>query len=71
MKEILEGLQHRNDVKEDPCDSCGGTGKCESDVCLDCLGQGVLLTRAEYILLLRFTEPDEDDILDADCLDYP
>lgn len=64
MYEFLEELQRRKDAKEYPCDSCAGRGGYEGKVCLDCLGQGVLLTRDEYDMLLVIARADDDHILD-------
>jgi DnaJ-class molecular chaperone len=64
-RKILEELERRKAVKEDPCDSCDGTGKYEDRVCPDCLGQGVLLTREEYNTILLVSGIDDDSILDA------
>lgn len=41
-RKILEELESRKKIKDDPCDSCEGTGGYENLVCSDCLGQGVL-----------------------------
>lgn len=46
-----------------PCHDCEGKGICENVFCLSCLGQGVLLTRAEYDYLLTVGNRVDDDIL--------
>lgn len=63
VRDILEDLQRRKDAKEDPCDDCDGTGLSQG-VCLSCLGQGVLLTREEYDLLLTYANRADDEILE-------
>jgi len=52
MRDLLTELQRRKDAKENPCDSCDGTGGYNAQVCMDCLGQGVLLSKTEYYELL-------------------
>lgn len=70
MREFLEELERRKAAKDDPCDSCYGTGGVDGEVCLHCLGQGVLLTGIEYIELLKISgHLAGDDILDAEFLD--
>ncbi|MEQ1762005.1 MAG: hypothetical protein ABL984_02560 [Pyrinomonadaceae bacterium] len=72
---ILEELERRKATKDDPCDSCDGTGTSSNSTdgqplaCAHCLGQGVLLTAQEYLALtgIAFIAPN-DDILDADIL---
>jgi hypothetical protein len=64
MRDFLEELQRRKDARENPCDSCDGTGQYIDRVCVDCLGQGVLLTRVEYDTLLAIANADDDAILD-------
>jgi DnaJ-class molecular chaperone len=69
MREVLEELQRRKDAKENPCDSCDGKGGADGKVCADCLGQGVLLTREEYAVVLKIAgvtraDLDNDSILD-------
>jgi DnaJ-class molecular chaperone len=67
--EILEELQRRKDAKEAPCDSCDGTGLYLDKVCLDCLGQGILLTKLEYETLLTVARRADDAILDQQVFD--
>lgn len=70
MRELLEEIERRRAAKDDPCDSCNGTGGPFDGVCTDCLGQGILLTREEYLELLRITGHIPDDsVLDAEYLD--
>ena len=72
MQDILEELQRRKDAKNDPCDSCNGTGGPAGRVCADCLGQGILLTRSEYITILRLAghiPAADDSILDQQVFD--
>lgn len=76
MRELLQEIQRRKDEKEDPCDSCDGRGLTSRNrVCVDCLGQGILLTAVEYegILLLAGRKAggiaDDDAILDLDYFD--
>lgn len=74
MRELLEEIQRRKDAKEDPCNSCDNTGREKDKVCAHCLGQGILLTEAEYkgILEIAGYEPsdfDDDAILDQEFLD--
>lgn len=61
---VLEEIERRKLAKEDPCDSCGGLGGDADTVCLDCLGQGVLLTREEYDTLLEITGLEDAMVLD-------
>jgi len=71
MAAFLEDLQRRKDAKDDPCDSCDASGVSDGRVCADCLGQGILLTRAEYISILTIAGhiPDDDNILDQQYFD--
>lgn len=69
MRDLLEEIQRRKDAKEDPCDSCSGTGRYGDKVCVDCLGQGILLTESEYQGILSIagfvpSDFDDDRILD-------
>jgi hypothetical protein len=72
-RQILEDLERRKAQKDNPCDSCDGTGLGESlsTICSHCLGQGILLTSEEYHRLLEIAgfkpgDLDDDSILDAD-----
>jgi DnaJ-class molecular chaperone len=70
---ILENLERRKELKDNPCDSCDGQGGEGGRVCADCLGQGVLLSRAEYEVILEVAGFDIDDldgdqILDAEMI---
>lgn len=62
-------------AKDDPCDSCDGTGTSSNSTdaqplaCAHCLGQGILLSAQEYYVLTGIAFPTEDDILDADILE--
>lgn len=72
-RRIFEELERRKVTKEDPCDSCDGTGGNDSRVCPDCLGQGILLTRDQYQTILQVSgtpDPFDDSILDQRDLSY-
>lgn len=74
MPELLRQLESRKAAKIDPCESCYATGLYEGRLCSDCLGQGVLLTREEYIWLLsladvRVSALHDDSVLNADTID--
>ncbi|MEJ7623748.1 MAG: hypothetical protein WKF34_07125 [Pyrinomonadaceae bacterium] len=69
MREILEDLQRRKDSRENPCHDCDGAGLYANHVCVSCLGQGVLLTRLEYELLLTYANRADDEILDQQEFD--
>jgi hypothetical protein len=73
MEDILAEIERRRDAGDDPCDSCHATGMYGGKVCMDCLGQKVLLTAAEYdaILLMAGHHVEEDSILDAEILTIP
>ena len=74
MREILTEIQRRKDEKEDPCDSCNGSGTGEANkICSDCLGQGILLTGDEYRAILEVAgiapaDLDNDSVLDAETI---
>jgi hypothetical protein len=63
MRKLLTDLQRRKDAKENPCDSCDGTGAYNAQVCMDCLGQGILLSNAEYTQLLKVCGFNLDDMV--------
>ena len=72
-RSILEELERRKEAKDDPCESCDGTGASNSSVnvplaCPHCLGQGVLLSEEEHRVLteVAYTLPD---ILDAEIIE--
>ena len=65
----VEELQRRKDAREGLCQSCNGAGAIEGTVCLDCLGQGVLLFREEYDWLLTVANRADDAILDRQVFD--
>ena len=69
QRAILEELERRKAAEEDPCDGCGGTGRRGEGFCRDCLGQGVLLTAAEYDWLLQVAHRADDEILGADVIE--
>lgn len=68
-REILTEIERRKDLKIDVCESCDGSGLWESKICIDCLGQGILLHRPEYDWLLSLTNAKDDDVLSAEFLD--
>jgi len=71
MREILEEIERRKYAKENPCDSCNGTGGDGSCACGDCLGQGILLSRVEYATILEvagYQEAADDLILSTQVL---
>lgn len=62
-------IEKRRQAGDDLCDSCNATGKYQGQVCMDCLGQKVLLTGDEYNALLLIAGHDVDDsILDAEII---
>jgi len=63
-RRMIEELQRRKDAQECPCETCHATGWYDGGVCVDCLGQGVLLTREEYDWLVYLA----DDILNEEIL---
>jgi hypothetical protein len=67
-RRILEGLERRKAIKEDPCDPCGGSGRMRDGFCRECLGQGVVITAAEYEWLLTFANRADDEILGAEVI---
>jgi DnaJ-class molecular chaperone len=72
MREILEKIERRKEAKDDPCDSCDGTGSSSNDsrsqplACGHCLGQGILLTAIEYQALMNVAGVT---ILDAEIIE--
>jgi Tryptophan RNA-binding attenuator protein inhibitory protein len=80
-RKILEELERRKELKENPCDSCDGTGRSSSTtegqilVCGHCLGQRILLTEDEYRLVKEMAltgsvRYDDDSILDLEEFEY-
>jgi DnaJ-class molecular chaperone len=68
-KIILQEIDERKFRRDDPCDSCDGTGLLEHQKpCVHCLGQGVLLTGKEYALILKLAASD-DEILSAEVIE--
>jgi hypothetical protein len=72
MRDILADIECRRDQGDDPCDSCDATGLYEGKVCVDCLGQKVLLTAKEYDAILQMAGRtyEDDSILDEQDFDY-
>lgn len=69
MREMLEELQRRKDAEEGVCESCDGRGLWEAKVCMDCLGQGILLHRREYDWLLSIANAKDDGVLSDEFID--
>jgi DnaJ-class molecular chaperone len=69
MLHLLSEIERRRSENDDPCDSCDATGLYEGKVCMDCLGQKVLLTGEEYDALLLMGGHNDDSILEAEILD--
>jgi hypothetical protein len=74
-RRVLEALDDRKSCREDQCESCDGRGSDSSAttsiVCEHCLGQGILLKKDEYELLIRVTGIGEllsDAVLNDDLL---
>lgn len=67
-RRIFEGRERRKAEKEDPCDSCEGTGRDDNAICGHRLGQKVLLTAAEYEFLMTVANRADDRILDQKVL---
>jgi hypothetical protein len=67
-RKILLAIAQRKLDGEDSCVSCDRKGKFDGQVCMDCLGQGVLLFQREYDALLRISERD-DEVLSAQIIE--
>ena len=65
---MLDEIECRKRVEEDPCGSCNGTGGIGDKVCVDCLGQGLLLTRVEYYAILEAAGYSPDDFENDEIL---
>jgi DnaJ-class molecular chaperone len=67
---IWEGLELRQRENKHPCPKCGGSGIFEKKVCSGCLGQGIVLTAAEWNLILEIPGATSDDsILNATTIE--
>ena len=71
---MLSEIERRRERREDPCESCDGSGRDSAAgiignrICSDCLGQGILLTGMEYEFMLFVVNSTSDDVLDAEYL---
>jgi DnaJ-class molecular chaperone len=71
-RRIMEGLELRQRENKHPCPKCEGCGIFDKKVCSGCLGQGIVLSDAEWNLILDISGalPDEDDsILNASTIE--
>lgn len=68
-RRILAALEQRKIDRDDPCDSCDATGRDSNAICGHCLGQGVLLTAAEYEFLMTVANRADDRILGAEVIE--
>ncbi len=70
MRDIPADIERRRDQGDDPCDSCHATGLYDGKVCIDCLGQKILLTRREYDTLFSWAARADDAVLDQAAFYY-
>jgi hypothetical protein len=68
-RRMLEPLERRKLAKDTQCKSCDVTGLYAGRMCSDSLGQGVLLTSAEYAWLMTVANRADDEILGVDVIE--
>lgn len=77
-RRLFQAVEQRKTNKENPCESCDGTGRLNNGhalACWDCLGQGILLSGEERkaIMSIAGFEPEDldndDSILLMDVFD--
>ena len=69
-RKVLRAIEQRKLEGEDLCQSCNGSGYSDVRiVCIDCLGQGVLLYEDEYRTLLEIAGHTNDDILEVEVIE--